>query len=342
MVIPATRRRTAHRNVEAGIRRLNPVHDLGQVADVIEEGFGQELTEPGRRALREMRLLSHFKPLLWWLTATSPDFVEYHSGFVWVQDGQIVGTLHVTRPRPFAERWFISNVAVRVGHRGRGIARRLMKAAMAWAQAQGGKVVFLRVRRDNRVAFGLYESLGFETLYDAVDLSLKRVPRVQTPPPDDAITLTPYHPRQWRQVRQLVRAAIPADLRWLVPIRIGDFRPGLTRRLGAWWSALFSGRRVERWVAQHEGKMAGAAVVRVARRRGSHSLAFHVHPAYRGRVEQKLVAGALSRLWPHRNRETVVSLPIGFPSLLEVLKRHGFAEGKVLTLMHRSLSDFNP
>lgn len=342
MVIPATQRQAVRRNVEAGIRRLDPVRDLGQVADVIEEGFGRELSGAGRRALREMRLLSRLKPLLWWLSATSPEFIAYHSGFVWVQDGRIVGTLHVTRPRPLSERWFISNVAVRLGYRGRGIARALMKAALNWTRARGGKVVVLRVRRDNRAAVALYESLGFEALYDTVDLSLVRVPRVQSPPPDGEMALAPYHPRQWRRVRELARDAVPVDLRWLEPARVGNFYPGLTRPLAEWWAALFTGRKVERWVAQIEGRTAGAVAVEIARRRGCHSLAFHVHPAYRGRVEQGLVAKALSRLWPHRNRATLVSLPIGHPALREALRRHGFTEDTVLTLMHRSLGAFGP
>ena len=322
--------------VQHGIRRLDPLRDLAQVAGIIEAGFGRELTPSGRRALREMRFTSRLGPLLWWMAATSPEFREYHSGFVWVQDGQIVGTLHITRPGPRMRRWFISNVAVRAEYRGRGIARALMETALHWAREQDSDALFLRVRKDNVAAFSLYQSLGFERLYDAVDLELAQVPPVKKPTATDQVSITPYRPGQWPQVRQLARAAIPPDLRWLEPVRAAEFEITLSRRISEWWARLIFEREVYRLVAEHDKRIIAAAAVKIACRRGVHTMTLHVQPEYRGKVEERLVAKMLAHLWPHRDRMTRIALPIAHDQTIKMLKRYGFEEQKTLTLMHKS------
>ena len=55
----------------------------------------------------------------------------------------------------------ITNVQVKEGYRGRGIGKRLMKAAMEKARATGGERFTLEVRESNLTAISLYESLGF-------------------------------------------------------------------------------------------------------------------------------------------------------------------------------------
>lgn len=335
MVTRTARQAAAQR----GVRRLNPLRDLGQVAGVIEEGFGSDLSEQGQRALREMRLLSRLAPLLWWLVATSPDFREYHSGFVWLEEGQVVGTLHITRPGSYARRWLISNVAVRTNYRGRGIAHSLMEAALAWAREQGGEAVFLRVRRDNAVAWSLYESLGFQPVHDTVDLRLAQVRPVKKVIADE-ISLAPYHPHQWRQVRELARAVVPPNLRWLESVPIADFHLSLDRRLAEWWTELTTGGKTWRLIAQRGERIAAAMAVNVAGRRGKHSLVLHIHPDCRGKVEEMLVTEALSRLWLHQDRATVITLPVSHAEILNVLKQYGFVEQRTLALMRRSLREF--
>lgn len=335
MATHTARQAAAHR----GVRRLNPLCDLAQVAAVIEEGFGRDLTESGRRALKEMRLVSRLGPLLWWLAATSPDFREYHSGFVWIEEGQVVGTLHVTWPGPYARQWLISNVAVRARYRGQGIARALMEAALAWVGEQGGEAVLLRVRRENAAAWSLYQGLGFQPLHDSVSLRLAQLPPVQrTAAPEAETRLAPYHPRQWRQVFELARAIVPPELRWLESVSVADFDLGLGRRLAEWWAELTTERKVYRLVAQRGERVVAAMAVKIAGYRGSHRLALHVYPDCRGKVEEMLLTEALALLWPHRDRATLVTLPIGYTEILDVLQRYGFIVRETLTLMRRSLA----
>jgi ribosomal protein S18 acetylase RimI-like enzyme len=55
----------------------------------------------------------------------------------------------------------VHDLCVLPSHRGQGIGRRLMQAVLERAKSLGACAVTLEVRTDNRVAQGLYRSLGF-------------------------------------------------------------------------------------------------------------------------------------------------------------------------------------
>ncbi|WP_297113254.1 GNAT family N-acetyltransferase [uncultured Devosia sp.] len=83
---------------------------------------------------------------------------EYDLGathFVAIADGEVVGTLRLI---DLPEHTKIGRVAVRQAFRGRGIARKLIAAAMAHARARGQDRFFLTAQSDK---LGFYESLGF-------------------------------------------------------------------------------------------------------------------------------------------------------------------------------------
>lgn len=58
----------------------------------------------------------------------------------------------------------LSNIAVAASHRGRGLGRRLLAAAVGRARARGVGHLFLEVRVSNRAARQLYTTAGFEEL----------------------------------------------------------------------------------------------------------------------------------------------------------------------------------
>lgn len=60
-----------------------------------------------------------------------------------------------------ADEGEIMNIAVRGDFRRRGIGRRLMAAAEAYAQLLGVRVIFLEVRAANEGARALYERVGY-------------------------------------------------------------------------------------------------------------------------------------------------------------------------------------
>jgi hypothetical protein len=82
-----------------GLRSMDPMRDLGGVADLIEEAFATELDHSGQNALRELRLLSRMKPILWWMTQFNPDHSDFLSGFVWKRMGKLWVILQSIKPR---------------------------------------------------------------------------------------------------------------------------------------------------------------------------------------------------------------------------------------------------
>lgn len=75
--------------------------------------------------------------------------------FVAIAEGEVVGTLRLI---VLPEHTKIGRVAVRQAFRGRGIARRMMAAAMDHARDAGQDRLYLTAQSDK---LGFYESLGF-------------------------------------------------------------------------------------------------------------------------------------------------------------------------------------
>lgn len=74
-------------------------------------------------------------------------------------DGRPVGCVAIVPDGTGA--WEVSKMAVAPEHRGHGTGRRLLRAAIAWAQERGATSLFLGSSTDLAPAVRLYESVGF-------------------------------------------------------------------------------------------------------------------------------------------------------------------------------------
>ncbi len=83
--------------------------------------------------------------------------------------------------RRIADEMEILNLAVDVGFRRRGVASRLLEAALKLGSASGMQRVFLEVRASNAGAIAFYERQGFR--------QVGRRPRYYSDPPEDALVL---------------------------------------------------------------------------------------------------------------------------------------------------------
>jgi ribosomal protein S18 acetylase RimI-like enzyme len=155
---------TARRGADRGLRPADVRRDLGGIADLLAEAFAGELDEAGWRILQEMRFWARLGWLLRVLEWFLPPGEAFAPGYVWVEDGRIVGYTMVRRLRPGSGDWLIANVAVAEGFRGRGIGRALVSACLEYARASGARRAVLQVRADNTPALRLYRSLGFQEI----------------------------------------------------------------------------------------------------------------------------------------------------------------------------------
>ncbi|MCC7355024.1 MAG: GNAT family N-acetyltransferase, partial [Anaerolineae bacterium] len=252
------------RQAEQALRPLDPRRDLGQVADLIAVAFAGDLEPEGQAALRDLRAISRLGPMLTVVSHTSAEFQSFYGGFVWVEDGRVVGNVTLQRSDPYGQRWQIANVAVYPAYRGRGIARALMETALVYIEKQGGSWAVLQVRADNPTAKGLYERLGFEPITTTAELRLARVPTsVPTPAP-----LPGLHPRprsDWQQEHTLALAATPPLAQWWQPVRAESFRPALEARLVETLAVLAGQRRVIREGIYAGSRLLAALTIHAAR-----------------------------------------------------------------------------
>jgi GNAT superfamily N-acetyltransferase len=255
MVAATIRRKTGF----SGLRPLDAAHDLAGVATVIAEAFRGEMDPAGERAVREMHRLGRIGPLAWWLDLFTPVGEGFSPGFVWLEDGRIVGNATVRRATAFGSGYVVGNVAVLPDYRGRGIARQLMEACITFARDEGGAWMALEVRADNTPARQLYLNLGFQQTGAVAQLRREASVPIQSRTGMDEWLKPGGRIRrpcssEGQAIFALARSAMPEGLWWAEPLRESDFSLGWDRRLDLW----LSGRGEAWWVAEREGKIVGA------------------------------------------------------------------------------------
>ena len=168
---------------------LTPAGTCGRWRNWCLKVFADELDDRGRSALREMEFAGRLSPFLGGLTSLAL-FSDDLYGYVWTEDGRVVGNVSLQQGDESGLRWRISNVAVLPEYRGRGIARTLMQETLREIARRAGAWTILQVRAGNEVAHRLYLALGF---VDVCRDGLWRLPAASEHPPgaDPAVPLEP-------------------------------------------------------------------------------------------------------------------------------------------------------
>jgi ribosomal protein S18 acetylase RimI-like enzyme len=329
----------------SGLRPVDPARDMGAVADLIQAAFADDLDQAGYSMLREMRHMGRLGPLLWWFNDPGAGLNQVLSGFVWLEDGQVIGNVTVTQASHAADRWIISNVAVAKPHRGRGIARRLMNAAIGVIDEWRGKVVTLQVRDDNAAALHLYQTMGFRVIFGSTHMRL------------DAVTSVPLLPLPGTQLRtlrntdaemsyQLARAATPEVVQAEHPIRLAHYQLGLERRFADWFRTWMGGPPAVRLAAvvpclcggAERGDRLEATIVTEPAGRSESQIALTVHPEQRGRIEKHLISHMLHQLSQKAHHSVVARHPTYHPEGIEAFRSFGFRTERTLLWMRREMS----
>ena len=330
-----------------GLRPLNPTRDLGGLARLIEQSFGDELSEGGEHVLHELRMLDRMGPLSLLVSGVSSEVDGLFNGFVWQQDGRVVGNVTLSRPTGHARRWQISNVAVLEAYRGQGIGRRLVEAAIDLILRRGGHTAYLYVRENNLAAVHLYESLGFVEVDRTTDC--KYVPSPAGPlrsdgpagtPVPDLRLLRQLGPREGELLFDLAAQASGAGQRWLSPVRRRQFVRSPDERFFRRLSSLFVGEVETFWGAFTTQRRLRAGLSLRATRAWNpkpHHLKLWVHPGYRGQVEDALTGDVMSLLARQSRRLARVSLPACESRAIEALLGRGFVKVRTLVLMKLEL-----
>ena len=325
-------------NEIVGPRRLNPMTDLAEVADLIEQAFFEDLDHEGRQVLRELRHLSRWAILLWLMRSIGPGFEEILSGFVWEENGHIVGNVSINMISGTFAHWRISNVAVEPAYRRQGIARHLMDETIDHVQRRAGTRIYLQVRDDNAAALRLYEGLGFESVTAETEMYLPANCATATAP--RMADARKPNSRDSQPLYSLALAATPKADQRLTPVNRIDFEIDWLLELSEKLASVTSRSRTYRYVVDGESGLAGYAKLVTARRKdGVHRLSLLVHPSYQGRVEDTLLRAALNKL-RHRTTPAEVQIRLNATKEAEIaaLSACGFEKRRTLVTMQLHLS----
>ncbi len=317
----------------SGLRPFNPLRDIRPMIELVELSFAEDLDPQSRQMLNEMRTLARVGgPLVWLLGKTSPTLRDLFSGYVWMEEGCIVGNITVHRRHRGKKGWFISNLAVHPHHRGRGIAHRLMMEGMELARKRGGQRVSLEVRTGNVAAQQLYQKLGFIKVDSVSKMRLERVCGVR-PVSSGEQEIRGVKRQEWRELYQLAEDAFSAEAKEIVPVREDDYRLNFAQRLMTSIGDLLKGQRVYRLAAQRDDRFLAVLTLRTGGTLASHSLAMMVHPDHRGEVEEALLTEALSTLDAYPSRRLLATIHPSYEEVLDVFRRYGFVEEQTLDLL---------
>jgi len=234
------------------LRPLNILHDLPAVADLVETCFADTMDADGRRYIQQMRSAGRDNQFLRWATSAVETASMPLSGYVWEDQGRIVGNVSLIPYRAAGRRYYlIANVAVRPDHRRQGLGRSLTLAAMQHARARNADEIWLHVRDDNPGAIALYQGLGFREKLrrTAWQAKIDHNARYET----GGISLLAHYSNEWALQEGWLRRLYPDRMTWYQPVPWKTLRPGLGPSLYRFFVDIGS----RHWTAYAGGKLFG-------------------------------------------------------------------------------------
>jgi GNAT superfamily N-acetyltransferase len=214
------------------MRPLNILRDLPAVADLIELCFANTLDPEGRNYIDQMRRNGRDSGFLNWAPRVIESVSLPLSGFVWEDNGRIVGNVSLI---PFSKAglkvFLIANVATHPDYRRRGIARFLTEAAIMRAREKHADTIWLHVRQDNPGAIALYRELGF---YERARRTSWYTSSGNTPlvsSPASSVSIRARSSWDWPQQSRWLETAYPPSLDWYFSHKWNVLRPGLVNGL---------------------------------------------------------------------------------------------------------------
>jgi ribosomal protein S18 acetylase RimI-like enzyme len=250
--------------VPAGpFRALNILHDLPQVADLIELCFSSTIDDEGQSYLDQMRRASRDNDFLRWAGRVVDTTSMPLSGFVWEDNGRIVGNASLVYQTYGSRRIaMIANVATHPDYRRRGIGRALTEGAMAHARRKGVQELWLHVRDDNPTAIRIYEDLGFverarrTTYYSkpGSPISALTASGNLTPQPRGSLIVTQPRPRDWPLQHDWLKRAHPYELSWYSRWNWDRLAPDIWN----WLYRAFVEFNIRQWAALRDGRLVAA------------------------------------------------------------------------------------
>lgn len=306
------------------LRPLNVLRDLSAVADLIELCFSPTMDNDGQRYLSDMRRASRDDGFLRWAARMTETASMPMMGYVWEEDGRIIGNASLIPFRDRGKRVFlVANIATHPDFRRRGIGRALTERVMRQARDKKASAIWLHVRDDNPDAIKLYQELGFEEVTRRT--TWQASPDRHFSNPDTDFEIVPRQPRFWSIQQDWLRRLYPRDLNWYQSWNTNALRPGIWN----WFYLLFIDFNIRQWAAVRNDELL-ATLAWMPQGGRSESLFAATGPTARS-------SQALTALLIHARR-TIINPPylaLDYPAgeMTEAIRAAGFTPRRTLLWM---------
>lgn len=323
-----------------GLRPFDVRRDLSQVADLIERCFADALDPDSQHYLGQMRAAANNPGYLRWVNAAADRVSLPLSGYVWEEDGRVIGNLTLI---PFNSQgrkfYLIANVAVHPDHRRHGIARSLTARAIEHAQRRNADSVWLHVREENEGAIQLYRSLGFRerarrsTWHSLSQAAVQAQPQGNTPAFTNGRPSVVKRPAShWPTQRTWLERLYPAELTWHLTLRLNTLQPGLIGAL----HRFFNEASLRQWSLLQNGRLAG-----VLAQQSTYAYADYLWLATSPEAEE---TAAYTLLRYAREQASRRPLALDYPAgrAVEAIQAAGFASHQTLIWMEMQFGPGEP
>ncbi len=318
---------------EHGLHLMNPRRHLKEVVRLLENTFGDVIDKPDRAPLHEMRWLAALAPWLGGWVLAPGIYGLAIIGFVWLEEGHVVGHAMVHQVDLTGERWQISNVAVAPPYRNRGIGRALMTAALDYIRARRGVWAILQVRSNNEPAIHLYRSLGFSPFGGETRWKLE----ITTPPTITAAQGRKLHRVEFRhehEVEALRKHCFGEASAWWWQDRMPSFA---AKSVGHWIRRLIGRAVHQRRGFWYHGRLIAFADIYVDKKYQSGEFLLLVDRTHWGQWEKTLLLEILQYIYTWGGRTAYTQTPSDYPPLRSVIQSLGFQERFHLLNMRKPL-----
>ncbi len=316
-----------------GPRPINMNTDIPGILKLLELVFGASLDAEGRKMFAGNAAALESPAILWRL---SPAAAKLSLGFVWEENGRIVGNVTVlTTEMP--GRYLVVNVAVHPEFRRRGIARLLMQQVENLVRQRHGNQILLQVVKQNHPAIELYNVLNYTTIGSMTHwaASVSRLRRLELNLDTVGPPIRELKRPEWKTAYALDQQALHADLHWPEQLKQDAYKNGIWVRV----MNFLNGRHSETWVAT-TGKIELVGLASLASEWGrAYKASLRVHPSWQGRLERPLLAKLIRRLQYLPRRNVQIDHPDDDELVNALLQEANFQPRRTLTHMRLNLKE---
>ncbi len=276
---------------------------------------------------REARVLKRLWPIFRVLQVLSPALRDIFGGFVWEEEGKMVGVVLYER-HGTTKSWHVSTIGVRPEYRRRGIARQLVTRLLEELRARGAEQATLGVIDRNVPAYSLYTSLGFEHYSGTVKLEVSPngASKVRGLPPG-YVREPVKRSEDWRVQYELDKRISPPQLTRYKPVVPSGYRAPALLRTFLPVRRLLQRREEKTILIRREsgGSPVAWGLYNVPKRPGSVNwMQIRLDPEH-PQLADYLVAYHLERVATRApNRRATLLIPDWMPGVIQAAERHGF------------------